>query len=97
MSRIILQRPDGTIVNLDPLDPDVSEYAVTERDEMIVMSNPQPGCWFSSAQDEGEGQVDVITQVVFNDLRLVQPASAHPRAIPLNLVFELRDEVGRAG
>lgn len=89
---ISLKRTDGSPVAVDPRDPDVLDYVATPRDELFVLSNPEPGCWKSAR--EGEGRVDVVTQVIFNHLSLTQPASAHPQALPLELVFELNDENG---
>ena len=91
---ITLTRPDeDEPVKTDPRDADLLDFQTTPRDELYVVSNPRAGCWLSERQ--GEGKVDVITQVVFNDLRLTQPAAAHPQVLPLQLVFELRDPDGR--
>ncbi len=90
---ITLTRPEEDApVETDPRDTDLLDFQTTPRDELYVLSNPRAGCWLSERQ--GEGKVDVITQVVFNDLRLTQPAAAHPQVLPLQLVFELREPNG---
>ncbi len=89
---ITLKRADGSSVKLDPADPDVIKHSFTPRDEMVVLAYPQAGCWYSEGGTEGK--VDIIVQVAFNDLKLVEPATAHPIVTPLKMVFELRDESG---
>lgn len=96
---IQLYRADGSKVVVEDSDKqetwseDVLDYKATVRDELYVISEPQPGCW--SSEQKGEGKVDVITQVIFNDLRLTKPTAVHPIVQPLEFAFELRDEDGQ--
>lgn len=92
-AQITLKRPgENTAIDVKPPDDDVLVYKQTPRDEFYALSNPKAGCWESARK--GEGSVDVVTQVVFNKLRLVEPKGLHPVALPLKLTFELRDEEG---
>jgi len=82
----------GKEVVTDPADADVLDYKATPRDQFYVMGTPTPGCWRSERR--GTGKVDVFTQIVFNDMLMVIPASRHPVIAPLEFEFLLQDAGG---
>lgn len=73
-------------------DSDVLEYKPTRSDEFFGLSFPQPGCWKS--ERIGAGKVDVLAQIVFNDMVMTKPSSAHPLVSALNFEFSLKDSEG---
>jgi hypothetical protein len=101
---ITLKRPNGTFVNVEPKpDSDLTFFKQTKgdnnaalsgsRDQIMVMNQPQAGCWESARK--GAGVVDVVKQVIFNKLMITQPKSIHSQALPLKMQFELKDTNGK--
>jgi hypothetical protein len=93
-SQIELSRPlsqGGVAVREN--DPDVTFIPHNIRTESYEIEFPEPGCW--STTKRGEGRVDVLTDISFkNFLELRQPAITHSQLIPLELVFEAKDNNG---
>lgn len=89
-------QPNTTIQLFGPdgkLDQTSTRQSSSSRDELYVANYPAFGCWRSDRI--GQGKVDVFTQIILNSLSLVEPRVAHPRALPLNLKLELKDDQGQ--
>lgn len=93
-SEIELARPPsqgGTAVS--PNDTDVLFTPHDIRTESYEITFPEPGCWTTTKR--GQGRVDVSIDTSFkNFLELRTPSEFHPQLVPLELVFEAKDNNG---
>jgi len=95
-AQVRLYRPGEYPNYVTPSDSDVQFRATymrdQTRDEIYIVSHPQPGCWLTAR--EGAGQVDVFVQVVFNRINITSPREAQTQILPFEILLELLDSSG---